>query len=86
MNETDVVSPPNEVAPSTPMGRVWGVVILSMCLVGATGWVLHLRAMTTLRNEYRVEADTVREDIATLRAYVAMLGTTTPITPTSYEK
>lgn len=85
MNETDVpASPSNDTTPSTPMGRVWSIVILSMCLVGAIAWGLHLRAMATLHNEYRLEIDTVRADIATLRAYVATLGTTTPITPSSY--
>lgn len=66
------------------MGRVWGIVILSMCLVGAVAWGLHLRKMATLRDEYRIEADTVRADIATLRAHVATFGTTTPLTSSSY--
>lgn len=85
MNETDeAVSSMNDTHSSTPMGRVWSIVILSMCLVGAIAWGLHLYAMTTLRNEYRLEADTVRADIATLRAHVATFGTTTPLTSSSY--
>ena len=54
---------------STPMGRVWMMILISASFVFAASWLWHLSEMRTVETRHQKESTKIQTSIAYLSAY-----------------